>query len=130
LIARAAGLTAILLLALAPASAEASRKLSIASLDVPAATRTEDPIPIAGTIRNAGDERARVTIRPFLVEQFGEMRIGGRKLSLAAGSTTEFSLAPIVHDEVAAGDYEIAVCVRRLNGHGPARCRSAPITVE
>jgi hypothetical protein len=130
LTARTFSLTAALLLALAPASAEASRKLSITGLEVPATAQREEPIPITAGIRNAGDEPARATVRPYLVEEFGQMRIGGRKVSVPAGSETEVALAPVIQDEVDAGDYEIAVCVRRVNKRGATRCRSAPITVD
>ena len=127
--ARVVSLIATLLLALAPASAEASRKLSIADLAVPAKAEAGEPLPISGTLRNAGDERARATVRPYLQDAVGQLRIGGRKMAVAAGAALDFSLAPVIPNGVPDGDYVIAVCARRLNGRGPENCASAPLTV-
>jgi hypothetical protein len=127
--ARIVSLIAILLFALAPASAEASRKLSIAALEVPATGHAGEPLPISGTVRNSGDERARTTVRAYLQDTLGQLRIGGRRLPVSAGAERDFSLSPALPNGVPDGDYEISVCARRLNRRGPANCSSAPLTV-
>ena len=119
------------LLALAPASAEASRKLSVTSLTVPPAVRAGERLEISGAVRNDGDEQARVTVRAYLVETVGQLRLtGGKKVPVGPGRTSAFALSPEIDDDTAAGEYEIAVCVRRVNKRGPTRCRNAPLTVE
>ena len=127
--ARAAGLIAILLLALAPATAGASRKLSIAELSVPPTGQAGERLPISGTLRNAGDEQARATVRAYLQRSVGQLRVGGRKVPIGAGREAQFSLNPELPD-APAGDYEIAVCTRRVNKHGPTRCSTAPLTID
>ena len=111
--ARAAGLIAILLLALAPATAGASRKLSIAELSVPPTGQAGERLPISGTLRNAGD---------VLPNEEDQTHSG-------AGREAQFSLNPELPD-APAGDYEIAVCTRRVNKHGPTRCSTAPLTID
>lgn len=127
--ARTAGLIAVALLALAPASAGASRKLSIPELSVPPTGQAGDPLPISGTLRNAGDEQARATVRVYLQDAVGQLRIVGRTVPIGAGREVQFSLNPELPD-APSGDYEIAVCARRLNKHGPTRCTAAPLTIE
>ena len=127
--ARATGLIAILLLALAPATAGASRKLSIAELNVPPTGEAGEALVISGMVANGGDEQARATIRAYLLDDFGQLRIGGRKVGIAAGREAAFSLNPELPD-APSGDYEIAVCARRVNKHGPTHCSTAPLTIE
>ena len=128
---RRASLIAICLLALASASAEASRKLSITSLTVPPTVQAGERLEISGTVRNAGDEQARVTVRAYLVETVGQLRLtGGKKVPVGAGRESSFALSPEIHDDTDAGEYEIAVCVRRVNKRGPTSCSSSPLTVE
>jgi hypothetical protein len=110
--------------------AEASRKLSITDLKVPPTAQAGDTVGISGAVRNAGDEQARVTVRPYLLRTVGQRRLGGRKLTLGAGRTLEFTLSPKISSDTPADDYEIEVCVERLNKQGPVRCRSAPLTIE
>jgi hypothetical protein len=128
--ARAAGLIAVFLLALAPALAEASRKLSVSSLDVPATAQAGQPLEISGTLNNSGDQKARATVRAYLKDTVGQSRLGGRKLGVGAGRNRKFSLSPLLPLGVPDGDYEILACARRLNKDGPVHCRSAPLTVE
>ena len=127
--ARVVSLIAILLLGLAPVFAEASRKLSIADLTVPATGQEGEPLPISGTVRNSGDERARTTVRVYLQDTVGQLRIGGRRMGVAAGAERDFALSPALPQGVPDGEYEISVCARRLNRRGPADCSTAPLTV-
>jgi hypothetical protein len=120
---------AALVPALAPAPADASRRLSVTALAVQPTASAGDPVPISGTARNAGDERARVTVRAYLRDTVGQLRLGGRRLKVGPGAKREFSLAPELPDGVPDGDYEVAVCAQRLNKRGPERCASAPLTV-
>ncbi len=128
--ARAAGLIAIFLLALAPAFAEASRKLSVTDLVVPPSVQAGDHVGISASVRNAGDEQARVAVRPYLQRTVGQRRVGGRKLRIGPGRTVDFTLSPLIPGDTPGDDYTIAICVQRLNKNGPERCRSAPLTVE
>jgi hypothetical protein len=80
-------------------------------------------------VRNAGNERARVTVRPYLQRTVGQLRMGGRKLAIEAGRTLEFTLSPKISSDTPADDYDVAVCVQRLNKKGPVRCESAPIAI-
>jgi hypothetical protein len=128
--ARAAGLIVTLMLALAPAPAEASRRLSIATLEVPPSGQPGAPLEISGTVRNAGNDQARATVRAYLQDTFGQLRIGGRQLAVGPGRERKFSLSPALPTGVSDGDYEISVCARRLNRRGPTRCRSAPLKIE
>ena len=128
--ARAAGLIAIFLLALAPVFAEASRKLSVADLVVPPTGQRDTPLAISGTVANAGDEGARATVRAYLKDTVGQLRIGGRRVAIGAGGESEFSMSPSLPDGTPDGEYEIVVCAQRLNKSGTPRCRSAPLTID
>jgi len=127
--ARTASLIAIFLLALAPASAEASRKLSVTKLEVPKSVQAGDTVGISAAVRNAGSEQARVTVRPWLQRTVGQERLGGRKVKVGAGSTLDFTLSPKIPSDTPADDYHLAICVQRVNKHGPLRCAVAPITI-
>ncbi len=120
---------ALLLPALAPPPADASRKLSVPTLAVPPSASAGEAVPISGAVRNAGDERARATVRAYLQDTVGQLRLGGRRVKVGAHGNREFSLAPELPDGVPDGDYTIAVCVRRLNKRGPERCAAAPLTI-
>ena len=110
--------------------AEAKRKLTVTALQVPATGQAGEPLAISGTVRNAGDERARATVRAYLVETVGQLRLGGRKLGLRPGKQRGFEMSPALPNGADDGEYEVAVCVRRVNKHGPERCRAAPLTIE
>ncbi len=121
---------AVLLPALAAPPADASRKLSVATLEVPPTGQAGEKLAIAGTVSNSGDEKARTTVRAYLRDTVGQLRLGGRRVGIAAGSEAEFSLAPPLPDGAPDGDYEIAVCVQRRNRRGPTRCATSPLTIE
>ncbi len=126
--ARTVSLIAVLLLALAPVSAEASRKLSVSSLDVPATGQRGAPLEISGRVRNGGDEKARATVRAYLADTLGQIRIGGRQLGWAQIVSASSRSSPALPEGTPDGDYEIVVCARRLNRDGAVRCRSAPLS--
>ncbi len=123
-------LIAICVLALAPAFAEASRKLSVSGLEVPTTGQAGEPLAVSGAVRNAGDEKARATVRVYLQDGPGQLRLGGRKVGVGPGDEREFSLSPALPTGSPDGEYEIAVCARRVNKRGPVHCRSAPLTIE
>jgi hypothetical protein len=97
---------------------------------VPSSVQAGDEVGIAGAARNAGNEQARVTVRPYLLRNVGQRRLGGRKLTVGAGDTLDFTLSPEISSDTPADDYAIAVCVQRVNKKGPERCKTAPITVR
>jgi hypothetical protein len=121
---------ATLLPAIAAPPADASRKLSVTTLAVQPTSSAGEPVAISGAVRNAGDERARMTVRAYLRDTVGQLRLGGRRLKVGAGAEREFSFAPELPDGTPDGDYQVAVCVRRLNKRGPERCASAPLTIQ
>ena len=128
--ARAAGLIAIFMLALAPVVAEASRKLSISDLAVPRTGHAGEPLAVSGTVGNSGDQKARATVRVYVKDTVGQMRIGGRKFGLAAGGHRAFSMSPVLPDTTPEGDYQVVVCAQRVNNSGTPRCRTAPLTID
>jgi hypothetical protein len=96
---------------------------------VPPSAQAGDTIGISAAVRNSGNEQARVTVRPWLQRTIGQERIGGRKVTIEAGQTLDFTLSPEIPGDAPADDYHLAVCVQRVNKHGPQRCATAPITV-
>ena len=129
--ARTAGLVAIFALALVPAAAEASRKLTLADLVVPGTAQQDAPLEISGTVVNTGDEQATATVRAYVRDTVGQMRIGGgRRVQLGPGREHRFSMSPKLPDTTPEGEYELVICAHRLNKSGTPYCQSSPLTVD
>ncbi len=128
--ARAVGLIAALLLALAPAAAEASRKLKVSSLDAPSTAKAAETIEVSGTVGNAGNQRARSNVRVRFDAAGTEQLLGADGVRVRPGKVGRFSVAASLPSTVAAGQHLIRACVKRHGRRGRERCKDAPLTIE
>ncbi len=127
---RTVSLIATLLLALAPAAAEASRKLKISSLEAPSTAKASETIEVSGAAGNAGTRRARGTVRVRFDAVGTEQLLGADPVRVRTDRVTPFSVVAQLPSTVPAGQHRIRACIRRHGHRGRERCRGAPLTIE
>jgi len=123
----AIGLAAVLLVA---APAEASRKLKVGSLDVPAAAKPAEAIQVSGTVGNAGNRRASTTVRVWLDASGTGTLLGAERVRVLTSHVAPFSVSATLPADVVPGPHRIFACVRRHGHRGGSRCKGAPLAVE
>jgi hypothetical protein len=117
----------------APASAHSADKPSLAVSALaapPSKVAAGAGFDISGTVTNSGNRSKRARVRAFMRPAAGgdKVQVGSVRTRRVA-TKRDFTIDASVPAELAAGDYDLKVCVLKRASHGPRRCQSAPLTV-